>query len=249
MSTTSYNYSRLATRKKRKCRKCFPVLSSRKKKEEPVLLSESQQEEAWERIEDCLLNSQLSQIEEDVSSQEEEGRLLERGIICRCRQGRSAESRRRVDLQRRIDSWDPRRIREVCPDPDCPGGGKGDVVFDFRNNETICTVCGTILVDVMACGDFDRTLCKVESKPYATPVYAREKLRALNKSDPAIYPDEWELIDREARTLYGWDFKDFFERKLGQRTFARLCKSVKNEEGVAILANKKYGERWIQVSK
>lgn len=262
VAKTSYNYKRLAIRKKRRCRKCFPVLDRKIRIEfskEPKLLPDSQLEEAWDEI-DQQISKELglkvvpkkeeeeggedgydcSDLDED-GEEEEDDDLLRK---CRCRQGRSAESRKKIEQQQRELSWDPNRIGEVCPDPNC--GGR-DLVMDHRENQAICTACGAIQEDIVPCGEFDRSLLKSRSKPYTTPVYANEKLRALNKSDPEIWLDEWELITVFAILLFGLNFKSELERTMGPRTFGRICKSVKNDDGVAILANKKYGERWIQV--
>lgn len=262
-ATGGYNYKRLAIRKKRRCRKCFQTVDRKIKTEfskEPKLLPDSQLEEAWEDI-DQEFSKELgfcvspkkeegeSQEEEEESDSDLDDNTRAQLRKCRCRQGRSAESRRKVKLEAQKIAWDPNRdvplkIESVCPDPNC--GGK-ELVMDYREDQAICIMCGAICEDIIPCVDFDNTPLKARSKPYTTPVYAHEKLRALNNSDPPIWDEEWELITDMARNLYGFDFKSHLERTMGPRTFGRICKSVVDQEGNAILANKKYGERWIQV--
>lgn len=257
MAATGYNYKRLAIRKKRRCRKCFPVVDRKIKTEfskEPKLLPDSQLDEAWEEIDNqfskelgfCILpkKEEEEEGEEGEESDYSDDDTNEQYRACRCRQGRSTESRRKVELEKQILAWDPNRIGEVCPDPNC--GGR-DLVMDYREDQAICILCGAIQKDIVPCGDFDHSLLKARSKPYTTPVYAHEKLRALNKSDPEIWIEEWELITAMAILTFGLDFKSQLERSMGPRTFGRICKSVKDKDGNAILANKKYGERWIQV--
>lgn len=200
---------------------------------------------------------------------------------CRCRQGRNHASRQKFTLAEFNEIINEYALALVqCPE--C----QGDVIdYDFVTGDTICFGCGLVLEtqnisDVPDTGD--GTLMKIrKSKDYRTLVYVREKLRGLFGTDPPIWSDEWDMIVKYVKHYYGEDYHSHPAiQKLGQRTFAEICRNITcyrdtgelalfesetdrdlrmllfgeddtqdDREVYHPLANKKYGERWVQARK
>lgn len=160
---------------------------------------------------------------------------LKKNGECRCRQGRNYESRERAKKTAMLYA-DPSLVRDRC---DHCGSLTFDV--DLKTADVICTECGVVM-DTMGTFDFmDPRMSN--SKKYSTKVYWREKLRGFHGTDPVIWKDDWRLIKRYIRNFVGHDEL----RSMGQSTFSRICRSVIDLKDFSHpLANKKYGERYIQ---
>ena len=187
----------------------------------------------------------------------------DRLIECRCRQGRNHASREKEKMTREQMNYllkDYFVQIEKCTNCD------NDVIdYDEVTGDTICYACGLVLdtnniADQVMEGD--GTMIKInKSKEYRTVVYVREKLRGLLGTDPPIWHNEWEWIETYIKHAYG---EEWFPAlwQMGQKWFSSICRNVLIDEGGNIvlleegeippenctrpLANKKYGERWIQ---
>ncbi len=214
---------RLAFRKPKTCRKCFPKIEKKRRRG-----GNSDWAAFALEIEDCPSGEDSSQDgggDSSSSSWDEE----ERRRICRCRQGRNHESREKVALVRMLQdtAFANNHIKEECWNCEST-----DIVFDYGRSEATCSDCGAVVADVVVWGDIDGALVRSKSKPYQTLVYMREKLRGLHGSDPEIWPEEWDSIVLRMQEVYGEEhYKSILERTLGPRTFAEICRSVEDERG------------------
>jgi hypothetical protein len=186
---------------------------------------------------------------------------------CRCRQGRNHASREK-ELERRKLTVDQMNcmLEDYFIRIDRCGNCDGDIIdYDEVTGDTICATCGLVLdtnniADAVEVGP--GTLVKInKSKAYRTVVYVREKLRGLLGTDPPIWFNEWEMIMKHILFEYGDEW--FYHLwSMGQKMFSAICRKVAvDAEGFQVflakgevappgtrypLANKKYGERWIQ---
>jgi hypothetical protein len=199
----------------------------------------------------------------------------DKDLECRCRQGRNHASRQKFTLSE-LNEFLNEYALSLARCPECQGEV---IDYDYVTGDTICYGCGLVLetqpmADVPEVGD--GTLIKIrKSKDYCTLVYVREKLRGLFGTDPPIWSDEWEKIVKHIRYYYGEDYHSHPRiASMGQKVFAEICRevacdkvtgelvilgesiplSLEEEEGEKPvicypLANKKYGERWIQARK
>lgn len=160
---------------------------------------------------------------------------LKKNGECRCRQGRNYESRERARKNALLLA-DPTLRHDRCP---LCQGCHFDI--DHKSADVICInpECGAILDTFGHWDYFDPRISF--SKKYSTEVYWREKIRALHGTDPIIWKEDWRLIKAYIRKYVS----DRELERMGQSTFSRICRSIE-VDGKRPLANKKYGERFIQ---
>lgn len=207
--------ARLAFRKPKTCRKCFPKIEKRRR--------EGGKGSDWAAFALELEIEDSSQGEEDGGDEgwDEE----ERRRICRCRQGRNHQSRERVALVKMLydTSFASNHIKEECWN--C---NSTDIVFDYGRSEASCSDCGAVVADVVVWGDIDGALVRSKSKPYQTLVYMREKLRGLHGSDPEIWPEEWDSILLRMQEVYGQEtYKSLLEATLGKSGDTTVLRGIK----------------------
>lgn len=160
--------------------------------------------------------------------------LLRKNGECRCRQGRNYESRQRGLSSKNL--YAEGLVRSFR----CDGCEATTFDVDYKTADIICTECGMVLDSMGLAELFDTRV--TFSKKYSTRVYWREKLRGFHGTDPIIWKEDWRLIKRCIPFFLDQDQR----RRMGQATFSRLCRTLTDSEGKHPLANKKYGERYIQ---
>lgn len=153
---------------------------------------------------------------------------------CRCRQGRNYESRQRALRSKALYA------DAVVRGNNCDGCNATTFDVDLKTADVICTECGMVLDSMGILELFDTRV--TFSKKYSTRVYWREKLRGFHGTDPVIWKEDWKLIKNYINRV----IPEADRKRMGQSSFSQICRSIIDYQGKHCLANKKYGERYIQ---